>query len=73
MLPRFYAPDLDPDRLLMLSISAATNCGLAHDKVSLAQSGYNSLSITMLLGRIVPPMVLWWLAQTTRETDVCVG
>jgi len=66
-------PDLDADRLLMLSVSAATNCGLAHDKVSLAQSGYNSLSITMLLGRIVPPMMLWWLAQTTRDADVCVG
>lgn len=66
-------PDLDADRLLMLSVSAATNCGLAHDKVSLAQAGYNSLSITMLLGRIIPPMVLWWMAQTTRDEEICVG
>lgn len=66
-------PDLDTDRLFVLSVSAATNCGLAHDRVSLSQSGYNSLSITMLLGRIIPPMILWWMAQTTRDAEVCVG
>lgn len=66
-------PDLDADRLLMLSISAATNAGLSHDRVSMANAGYSALAITMLLGRIIPPMILWWISQSTRDADVCVA
>jgi len=66
-------PDLDTDRLLLLSVSAATNAGLSHDRVSLNHSGYTAMAITMLLGRILPPMILWWIAQSTRDEDVCVA
>lgn len=66
-------PDMDADRLLMISISAATNCGLAHDKLSPSVGAYYSLSVTMLLGRILPVMVLWWTAQTTNDAELCAA
>ena len=47
-------PDLEPDRLLFLTVSAASNVGLSHNPVAIIGSGSVVLSLTMLLGRLLP-------------------
>jgi trk system potassium uptake protein TrkH len=66
-------PELPPDRLLFLSISAASNVGLSHDLISMVLSGLFTLSLVMLLGRIAPLLVLWWMAESTSDADIAVG
>jgi trk system potassium uptake protein TrkH len=67
------APQLPADRVLFLTLSAASNVGWSHDPVSLVKSGLAALSATMLLGRMMPMAVLWWMAQSTGRTDLAVG
>ena len=66
-------PDLPADRLLFLTISALSNVGLSHDPVSMTGSGLDVLSAAMLLGRLSPLGMLWWMAMTTREGEMPVG
>ena len=32
-----------------------------------------ALCVTMLLGRLLPIVILWWMALTTDDADVAVG
>ena len=32
-----------------------------------------TLSLTMLAGRMIPVMILWWMADTNRGAEVAVG
>jgi trk system potassium uptake protein TrkH len=57
-------PQMHADRLLFLAASALGNVGLSHDPVSLSETGWYVISATMLLGRITPVLVLWWIAET---------
>jgi trk system potassium uptake protein TrkH len=66
-------PDLDPDRILFIVVSAASNVGLAHERISIAGGGQITLCVTMLLGRLLPLVVLWWTVMTVRDADVAVG
>lgn len=73
LLLLWRVPDLLPDRLLFLTFSAASNVGLAHDPVSITGPGLYTLSAIMLLGRLAPLVVLWWMARTTHDADIAVG
>ena len=66
-------PDMAGDRLLFLTVSAASNVGLAHDPVSIVGPGLYTLCAVMLAGRVAPVFVLWWMARTTDDADVAVG
>jgi trk system potassium uptake protein TrkH len=66
-------PGLDADRLFFIATSAAANVGLAHDRVGIVGNGMYVLTLTMLLGRILPVGVLWWALKHADETDVAVG
>jgi trk system potassium uptake protein len=66
-------PQMHADRLLFLAISALGNVGLSHDPVSLSDTGWYVLSATMLVGRVAPVMVLWWMAETTPSAVVAIG
>ena len=67
-------PDTTADRLLFLSVSAASNVGLSHDPVSITGNGLFTLSALMLAGRVLPWVVLWWMAATPDDDDaVAVG
>ena len=57
----------ETDRALFVIVSAASNTGLSHDPLSVNSSNAYTLSITMLLGRLLPIIVLWWMALTTRD------
>jgi Trk-type K+ transport system membrane component len=59
--------------VLFLSISAASTVGFSHDPLSLVGAPLVTLSTLMLFGRLVPILVLWWMARTTRGEDVAVG
>lgn len=66
-------PQIPGDRLLFLAVSAIGNVGLSHDPVAITGPGLFVLSLLMLVGRIVPLGVLWWMAQTTPGAEVLVG
>lgn len=61
-------PDQSMDRLLFLAISALSNVGLSHEPVSVVGTGLHTLTALMLVGRLAPLAILWWLAKTTDET-----
>ncbi len=66
-------PGLDADRLFFIATSAASNCGLAHDRVGIVGTGMYVLTFTMLLGRVLPIVVLWWVVRYADQTDVAIG
>jgi trk system potassium uptake protein len=67
-------PGQPGDRLLFLAVSAVSNVGLAHNPVSIVKEGMFVLSAAMLLGRLVPLGILWWVVAATRdEENVPVG
>ena len=66
-------PGMDADRLLFIATSAAANVGLTHDRVGIVGTGMYALTLTMLLGRILPVMILWWAIRHADETDVAIG
>ncbi|HEY8669095.1 MAG TPA: hypothetical protein VIL86_20770 [Tepidisphaeraceae bacterium] len=66
-------PDLPADRILFLTISAASNVGLSHNPLSIVKGGMYMLSTTMLLGRVAPVLVLWWMSRSTANAQLAVG
>jgi trk system potassium uptake protein TrkH len=61
------------DRVLFLAVSALSNVGLSHDPISMTGPGLMVLSALMLVGRLTPLAVLWWLARAGDDLDVLVG
>jgi hypothetical protein len=54
-------------------MSAASNVGLTHEPLSVNATNAYVLSTTMLLGRLLPIGVLWWMAAKARGEEVAVG
>ena len=64
----------DPaDRLFFQTISAISNVGLSHDRLSTVGPGLFILSAAMLFGRVAPLLILWWMAQSTSGEELAVG
>jgi trk system potassium uptake protein TrkH len=61
------------DRLLFFAISALTNTGLAHESLSITGGGLFTLSAAMFAGRVVPLLILWWMADSTTDAEIAVG
>jgi len=66
-------PQIPPDRLLFLSISAIGNVGLSHDPVSITGPGLAILSALMLAGRLAPIGILWWMVDAAPEAEVAIA
>jgi trk system potassium uptake protein TrkH len=65
---------LPGDRALFQIISAASNVGLTHEPLSVNVTNAYVLSAAMLLGRLLPIGVLWWMAANSRGgEEVAVG
>jgi trk system potassium uptake protein TrkH len=68
---------LPGDRALFQTISAAANVGLTHEPLSVNATNAYTLGTSMLLGRLLPIGVLWWMAATATTTrdreDLVVG
>jgi trk/ktr system potassium uptake protein len=69
----FVQPQLAADRALFLTISALSNVGLSHDTLPEMQRGAYVLAALMLAGRMVPLLILWWMADSTEGAEVAVG
>ncbi|CAN5616706.1 TrkH family potassium uptake protein [soil metagenome] len=67
------APEISSDRALFITVSAASNVGLSPDPLSITAANGYAISMTMLLGRMFPMGVLWWMASTTRDAEIAVG
>jgi trk system potassium uptake protein len=62
-----------PDQVLFNVISALSNVGLSHDRLTLDPfSGY-VLSVTMLIGRLGPLTMLWWIVDSDPDASSLVG
>jgi trk system potassium uptake protein TrkH len=66
-------PQMPGDRVLFVTVSALSNVGLSHDVLSMTRSSLLLVSAAMFFGRIAPLLILWWMADTTRDADVAVG
>ena len=67
------ASQLSADQVGFLTISALSNVGLSHDPVSITGGGLFVLDLIMLVGRLSPLAILWWMAATTRDAEVLVA
>jgi trk system potassium uptake protein TrkH len=63
-------PQMPGDRALFVIVSAVSNVGLSHDTLSMTRSSLYVVSAAMFAGRLAPLLVLWWMADTTREVAV---
>jgi trk system potassium uptake protein TrkH len=66
-------PQMPADRLAFLAVSAASNVGLSADTVSIVGPGLYVLGAAMLLGRLTPIAMLWWMARATPGTELLVA
>jgi trk system potassium uptake protein TrkH len=66
-------PEMPGDRLLFITISALSNVGLSHDTVTMTRSSLVLVSAAMFFGRITPLLILWWMADTTRDAEIVVA
>jgi Trk-type K+ transport system membrane component len=66
-------PEIHLDRTLFLSASALGNVGLSHNPIDASTAGLYVLSITMMLGRIAPVIMLWYLVDSVPQAIVAVG
>ncbi len=73
MLLILTVPQVTPDRLLFLTISALGNVGLSHETVSLVTPGLDVLTCIMLIGRLAPMGMLWWMAMKIESPELPVG
>jgi trk system potassium uptake protein TrkH len=66
-------PGMHLERTLFLAASALGNVGLSHDPVVVSTAGLYELSATMIVGRVAPMMMLWYVVDTTPDARVAVG
>lgn len=56
-------PEVAPEQLLMLTVSSAFNSGVSHNPIAFGSESLFLLVVLMLVGRMVPLVLLWWLDQ----------
>jgi trk system potassium uptake protein TrkH len=61
------------DRVIFAAISAVGNVGIYPDEMKLSVRGMGIVSLAMLAGRLLPLIVLWWMADTVQDADIAVG
>lgn len=66
-------PSITPERVVFLTVSAASNVGLSPDDVQMTPAGLYLLSLAMFAGRVMPILMLWWMAETTKEAELLVA
>lgn len=66
-------PQVAADRLLFETVSALSNVGLSHEIIMIVSPGLDILSASMLIGRLAPLAILWWMATTTEKAQLAVG
>ena len=64
---------LPADQILFIAFSAAGNVGLSIMPISMSGPGHYTLAASMMLGRLLPMVALWWTALRIRDAGVAVG
>ena len=68
------APQLSVERVFFEAVSALSNVGLSHDVIGASgQAEMDVLIVAMLVGRLLPLGMLWWMALTAKEAEMPVG
>lgn len=67
------APQVSADQLLTAAVSATGNCGLTHDTLAVVQAPLLILGGMMLLGRVVPTLLLWRMADRLEYAETVPG
>ena len=67
------APQVPPERLLMAAVSATSNSGLTDDPLSLVLVPLMILALLMVLGRVLPILLLWRMADRVDHAETVVG
>jgi trk system potassium uptake protein TrkH len=65
--------ELAADQMLFVVVSAVSNVGLSHNPIAVTGASLHILSALMLLGRLTPLCILWWMAETTNDADLAVA
>ncbi|MDP9173303.1 MAG: hypothetical protein M3O30_05495 [Planctomycetota bacterium] len=66
-------PTNSSDGLIFNAVSAVSNVGFSISEVPDERRAMFGYSAVMLLGRMVPLMILWWLADTTKDGEWAIG
>jgi Trk-type K+ transport system membrane component len=66
-------PEIHLDRTLFLAASALGNVGLSHNPIDASSNGIYVLCAAMLVGRVAPVLMLWYVIDTTPDANVAVG
>lgn len=69
-----YVSGSEPaDNILFNALSALSNVGLTASPLLDEKGLFFAYSAIILVGRMSPLMVLWWMADTTSDADLAVG
>lgn len=66
-------PQLSAERAFYEVVSAVSNAGLSYDRIFTVSPGLDVLTVAMLMGRVVPLLILWWMATKTEEAELPVA
>ncbi len=67
------AENIPGDRLFFITISALSNVGMSHDPISMGPAALFLLDGIMLIGRLAPLAIIWWMAYVTPDAEVLVA
>ena len=64
----------DPaDNILFNAVSALSNVGFSASTVPDEKGLFFAFNAIILVGRMAPLMILWWMAETTGDAELAVG
>jgi hypothetical protein len=69
-----YVSGTEPaDNTLFDAISALSNVGFTASPLMDQKGLFFAYSAIILVGRMAPLMILWWMADTTTDAELAVG
>ncbi len=66
-------PHVASSRLLFDTISALSNVGLTERAMTIVSPGLDILTVTMVVGRLTPLAILWWMAARVDDAELAIG
>jgi trk system potassium uptake protein TrkH len=73
MLLAYVSGTDSPDGILFNAISAMSNVGFTVSPVPDEKGLFFAYAAIILVGRMAPLMVLWWMAETTPDAELAIG
>jgi len=73
MLLAYVSGTAPPDGILFNAISAISNVGFTVSPLPDEKGLFFAYAAIILVGRMAPLMVLWWMAETTADAEMAIG